>query len=138
MSEIDELRSLFGELWELMVAHGVRNWTRGIEGICYDLWDDPTADDLKNIERGYSSMYQGVGGFGDFYIPGNQRVDEILIRIKQVFPLALTAAVSASDCVAALEFRPDGTAEPFRSESNLLQYSSMPIYWSYWSDRRSE
>ena len=115
MIEIDELRSLFGELRDLMLAHGERNWIRGIEGICYDLWDDPTADDLKNIERGYISMHQGVGSFADFHIPGNQRVDEILIRVRQVFPRVLMAAVSASDCVAALEFRRDGTAEPFRS-----------------------
>jgi len=89
VSEIDELRSLFVELRDILVSEGERSMGRFVEGLCYRLWDDSVVEDLKDIKRDYISL--GVTRpFSDFYIQrdefeagveANRRLDQIRDRL---------------------------------------------------------
>ncbi|HEY1120214.1 MAG TPA: hypothetical protein VGE67_01380 [Haloferula sp.] len=90
MTEIDELRSLFGELRDIMVSEGAQSkGGRYIEGLCCRLWDDSIVEDLKGIKRDYGSLCASRP-FSDFYIwrdeseamvEANRRLDQIRGRL---------------------------------------------------------
>lgn len=88
MSEIDELRSLFVELRDILVSEGERSMGRFVEGLCYRLWDDSVVEDLKEIKWSYIDLARSRP-FSDFYIPRDRpeeslRLDQVLGRLQQL------------------------------------------------------
>lgn len=81
---------LVSELHDLLLAHGERNWIRGVSNVGALL----QANDLASAASSYKTMVGGNGSFSDFYIHADevearQRLNEPLDRLRAELWVAL-------------------------------------------------
>jgi hypothetical protein len=81
---------LVTELHSLLLAHGERNWVRGVSHVGALL----EANDLASAASAYKGMLSGNGSFSDFYIHSDdfdvrRRLNEPLDRLRDQIWVAL-------------------------------------------------
>lgn len=81
---------LVTELHSLLLAHGERNWVRGVSNVGALL----EANDLASAASAYKGMVGGNGSFSDFYIHSDdfdvrRRLNEPLDRLRNQIWVAL-------------------------------------------------
>lgn len=87
---IEALR-LASELERLLLAHGERNWVRGLRSIRESLERPDGAEEAASM---YRAMYAGYGSFSDFYLHSEdvgerRRLNDPLDRLRSELWVAL-------------------------------------------------